>query len=60
METITELYEYIENTTTSAGFYLEKSFSYGDFFVMGFLTLFALLKIVELIWSIFMKNKWIF
>lgn len=56
----TGLYEYIENTTTSASFYLEKSFTYGDFFLMGFLTLFALFKAVEIIWSNFIKSKWIF
>lgn len=47
------LYEYVENTTTSASFYLEKSFTYGDFFVMGLLTLFFLIKIVEIIWNKF-------
>ena len=48
------LYEYVENTTTSASFYLEKSFTYGDFFVMGFIMLFILFQIVKVIWE-----KWI-
>lgn len=51
----TGLYEYVENPTTSASFYLEKSFTYGDFFVMGFITLFILFQIVKIIWE-----KWIF
>lgn len=51
----TGLYEYVENTTTSASFYLEKSFTYGDFFVMGFITLFILFQIVKIIW-----DKWIY
>lgn len=50
------LYEYIENQTTTASFYLEKSFTYGDFFVMSILTLFVLVKIVEIIWNKFLKN----
>lgn len=49
------LYEYVENQTTTANFYLEKSFTYGDFFVMGFIALFILFQIVKVIWE-----KWIF
>lgn len=52
----TGLYEYIENTTTSASFYLEKSFNYGDFFIMGFFTLFILVAIVKTIWENFIKK----
>lgn len=51
------LYEYIENTTTSASFYLEKSFTYGDFFTMGFLTLFVLFEIAKIIWENFIKKQ---
>lgn len=47
----TGLYEYVENTTTSASFYLEKSFTYGDFFVMGAIALFVLFKILKVIWE---------
>lgn len=50
------LYEYVENPTTSAYFYLEKSFTYGDFFVMGFLTMFLLFGITKLIWDTFIKR----
>jgi len=52
----TGLYEYVENSTTSASFYLEKSFTYGDFFVMGFLTMFLLFGITKLIWQTFVKK----
>lgn len=47
----TGLYEYVENPTTSASFYLEKSFTYGDFFVMGAIALFVLFKILKIIWE---------
>lgn len=50
------LYEEIENPTTSASFYLEKSFTYGDFFLMGFITLFILVEIVKIIWQNFVKK----
>jgi len=52
-----ELYEYIENQTTEADFYLEKTFSYGDFFVVFFLMVFTLWKIVEIIWDKFIKRQ---
>lgn len=52
-----KLYEYIENETTEASFYLEKSFSYGDFFLMFFLTIFTLLGIVKIIWNKFIERK---
>ena len=48
--------EMITNPTTSASFYLEKSFSYGDFFTMGFLTIFVLVGITKLIWQTFVKK----
>lgn len=50
------LYEYVENPTTTAFFYLEKSFTYGDFFLMGFITLFILVEIVKIIWQNFVKK----
>lgn len=50
-------YELIENSTTSAGFWLKKTFSYGDFFVMGILTLFILFQIVKIIWDNFIKKN---
>jgi len=51
-----DFYELIENQTTTASFYLDKTFSYGDFFIMGFLTLFCLVKIVEIIWGKFVED----
>lgn len=48
--------ELITNSTTSASFYLEKTFNYGDFFTMGFLTMFVLFGITKLIWETFVKN----
>lgn len=51
-----ELYEYVENSTTSASFYLEKTFTYGDFFLMGFFTLFVLIGITKIIWDNFVKK----
>lgn len=50
------LYEHLENQTTTADFYLEKTFSYGDFFLMGFITLFVLVEIVKIIWQNFVKK----
>lgn len=52
-----EIHEFIENETTEASFYLEKTFSYGDFFVMFFLTIFTLFGIVKIIWDNFVKRK---
>ena len=52
----TELLEVVENTTTSASFILQKSFTYGDFFIMGFLTIFILFGITKLIWQTFIKK----
>lgn len=46
-----DLYEFIENPTTTSSFVLDKTFSYGDFFVMGFLTIFLIIKAVEIIWN---------
>ena len=48
--------EVITNSTTSASFYLEKTFTYGDFFIMGFLTIFVLVGITKIIWETF-TNK---
>jgi len=52
-----ELFEYIKNETTEADFYLEKTFSYGDFFVLFFLMAFTLFKIVEVVWNKFVKRQ---
>jgi len=52
----TEQYEVIENSTTGASWILEKTFSYGDFFVMFILTIFVLIKVVEIIFGNFFKN----
>jgi len=51
-----ELYEFVENQTTTSSFYLKKSFTYGDFFVMGFLTIFFLILITKIIWQTFIKE----
>lgn len=53
---LSSIYEFVENPTTTSSFYLEKTFSYGDFFVMFFLTAFAVVKIVEIIWTNFFKK----
>lgn len=45
------LYELIESPTTTASFTLDKTFSYADFFIIGFLTIFLLIKAVEIIWN---------
>lgn len=50
------VYELIVNETTEAEFYLEKTFSYGDFFLMFFLTIFVLFGIVKIIWNNFVKK----
>lgn len=49
-------YELIENSTTSSGFWLKKTFSYGDFYIMGFLTIFVLIGITKIIWQTFVKK----
>lgn len=48
--------ELITNPTTSASFYLEKTFNYGDFFTMGFLTIFILFGITKIIWQTFVSK----
>ena len=48
--------ELITNPTTSASFYFEKTFNYGDFFTMGFLTIFAVVGITKLVWQTFVKK----
>ena len=49
-------YEYIQNETTEASFYIDKSYTYGDFYIMFFLMIFTLYKIVEIIWNKFIKK----
>lgn len=49
-------YELIESTTTGASFFLEKTFSYGDFFITFFLTVFVLVAIVKIIWDNLVKK----
>lgn len=51
-----QYYEHIENATTEAMFWVDKTFSYGDFFIVGILTIFLLMKIVEIIWNKFVEN----
>ena len=51
-----ELYEMIENESTGASFNLDKTFSYGDFFLMFFLMVFSLFKITEIIFNKFTKK----
>jgi hypothetical protein len=51
-----QYYEHIENATTEASFWVDKTFSYGDFFIIGLLTIFLLTKIVEIIWNKFIEN----
>jgi len=48
--------ELITNPTTTASFYLEKTFNYGDFFTLGFLTIFLLAGITKIIWETFVKK----
>lgn len=50
------IFELIENETTEAEFYLDKSFSYGDFFLMFFLTMVILFGIVKVVWNKFVKK----
>lgn len=52
-----QVFELIENETTEASFYLDKSFSYGDFFLIFALMIFTLFKIVEIIWVKFVERK---
>ena len=48
-----EHFELIGNEDTGASFYLDKSFSYGDWFLMSFLAVFILTIIPVLIFKIF-------
>ena len=50
-----DFYELIENQTTQASFFVDKSFSYGDFFLVFFLMIFSIFKIVEIIFKKFKK-----
>lgn len=52
-----DIYELMENATTGAEFYLEKTFSYGDFFVVFCLMIFVLFEIVKIIWKGFVKKR---
>lgn len=52
---VPNIYELVENETTEASFFLEKTFTYGDFFVMFFLTVFVLFGIIKLTWDSFTK-----
>lgn len=52
-----ETFEFILNETTEAQFYISRTFNYGDFFVVFFLMVFTLWKIVEIIWNKFIKKQ---
>jgi hypothetical protein len=51
-----QYYEHVENATTEAMFWIDKTFSYGDFFLVGILIIFLLIKVVEIIWNKFLGN----
>lgn len=44
-------YEFVEHSTTGAYFWVNQTFSYGDFFIMGFLTICLLVGIAKIIWD---------
>lgn len=48
-----DVFELIGNETTGAEFYLDKSFSYGDWFLMFFVFVIFLVGITKLIWDFF-------
>jgi hypothetical protein len=48
--------ELIQNTTTGAEFYIEKTFSYGDAVVVFFLTLFLIFGIAIGVFNFFWKK----
>lgn len=50
-------FEMIENETTGAIFSLEKTFSYGDFFLVFFLMVFTLFGIGKIIFDKFISRK---
>lgn len=51
-----ELYELIENESTGASFSIDKTFSYGDFFLVFFLMVFSVFKITEIIFNKFVEK----
>jgi len=52
-----ETFEYILNTETEAQFYLSRTFSYGDFFLVFFLMVFTLFGIGKIIFDKFISRK---
>lgn len=53
MECADEHLELIENASTGASFYIDKTFSYGDILLVVFLTLFLLYALLSAIFKFF-------
>lgn len=54
-----DLYSLVENSTTGASFYVQKTLSYGDSLILWFLSIFAICLIVKIIFNFF-YHKWIY
>jgi len=48
-----DLYTLVENETTGASFYAQKTLSYGDSLILWFLSIFAICLIVKIIFNFF-------
>jgi len=51
-----QIFTLIENATTDAKFYLDKSFSYGDIFITIFLSIFLIFGIVKFVFNFIYSN----
>ncbi len=50
-------FELIQNASTGAQFFVQKSMNYGEALIVFFLALFSIVFICGIIWRFFWKNK---
>jgi hypothetical protein len=51
------IYSLIQNTSTEAEFYVEKTLSYGDLILIVFLSIFLIFGIFKFLWN-FIQQNW--
>lgn len=54
---VNETLTLIENETTTAEFYIEKTLSYGDLLLITFLSIFLIFGIFKFVWN-FIQQNW--
>lgn len=55
---VNETLALIENETTTAEFYIEKSLSYGDLLLITFLSIFLIFGILKFLWNFFQNANY--